>query len=192
MAEVKEIEARELREIDRVREDQEFRRYQTIKNAELQHAEDELVKERFYRTEKQKEYQVLVEAERRSRLIREEELETQQKILEVEQQRKTEALAASRRVELDRQIKIKEDSERENISVLEEQRSQEKLEKELRDIDMEIGGIYDSRDERKRVELIELEELDDKIFKIRQGLRGSKVRQLALEEELLHLSKLII
>jgi len=43
-----------LREIDRHRENEEFRRYQIIKNAELQQAEDELVKERIYRTEKQK------------------------------------------------------------------------------------------------------------------------------------------
>lgn len=56
---------------------------------------------------------------------------------------------------------------------------------------MEIGGIYDARDERKKAELIELEQLDEKIFRIRQELRGSKVRQLAMEEELLHLSKLM-
>ena len=66
------------------------------------------------------------------------------------------------------------------------------MEKELREIDLEVGGIYDSRDERKKAELVELESLDEKIFRIRQELRGSKVRQLALEEELLHLSKLII
>jgi len=30
------------------------------------------------------------------------------------------------------------------------------LEKELREIDLEIGGIYDSRDERKKGELVEL------------------------------------
>ena len=66
------------------------------------------------------------------------------------------------------------------------------MEKELREIDLEVGGIYDSRDERKKAELVELEALDEKIFRIRQELRGSKVRQLALEEELLHLSKLII
>lgn len=75
---------------------------------------------------------------------------------------------------------------------MEEQRNQEKLEKELREIDLEIGGIYDSRDDRKKAELEELEKLDETIFKIRQELRGSKVRQMALEEELLHLSKLII
>ena len=57
---------------------------------------------------------------------------------------------------------------------------------------MEIGGIFDARDERKKAELEELESLDENIFKIRQELGGSKVRQLALEEELLHLSKLII
>jgi hypothetical protein len=43
-----------LREIDRIREDQEFQRYQVFKNAELQRAEDELVKERLYRSEKQR------------------------------------------------------------------------------------------------------------------------------------------
>ena len=133
-----------------------------------------------------------MEAERRSRLIREEELETQKRVLDEQQRRKTEVLAASRRVELDRQIKIKEEAERENSYVLEEQRAQEKLEKELREIDLEIGGIYDSRDERKQSELAELEQLDEKIFRIRQELRGSKVRQLALEEELLKLSKLIV
>ena len=62
----------------------------------------------------------------------------------------------------------------------------------MREIDLEIGGIYDSRDERKQSELAELEQLDEKIFRIRQELRGSKVRQLALEEELLKLSKLIV
>lgn len=65
--------------------------------------------------------------------------------------------------------------------MLEEQKNQEKLEKELREIDLEIGSIYDARDERKRTELLELEKLDEKIFKLRQELRGSKVRQLALE-----------
>lgn len=115
------------------------------------------MKERIYRAEKQKEYEILVEAERRSRLVREEELEAQRRILDEEQHRKAEFLAASRRVELDRQIKIKEEAERENSYVLEEQRTQEKLEKELREIDLEIGGIYDSRDERKKGELSELE-----------------------------------
>jgi hypothetical protein len=154
LAEARELEAREFREIDRIREDEEFRRYQALKNAELQRAEDELVKERLYRNEKQREYEVLVEAERRSRLIREEELETQKRILEEEQKRKAEFLAASRRADFDRQIKVREDAERENIYVLEEQRTQEQLEKELREIDLEIGGIYDSRDERKKDELV--------------------------------------
>lgn len=125
-------------------------------------------------------------------MIREEEIEVQKRVLDEEQRKKSEVLAASRRVELDRQIKVKEDVERENSYVLEEQRNQEKLEKELREIDLEIGGIYDSRDNRKKAELDELEKLDETIFKIRQELRGSKVRQMALEEELLHLSKLII
>ena len=40
--------------------------------------------------------------------------------------------------------------------MLEEQRAQEKLEKELREIDLEIGGIYDTRDKRKKDELQEL------------------------------------
>ncbi len=125
-------------------------------------------------------------------MIREEEIEVQKRVLDEEQRKKSEVLAASRRVELDRQIKVKEDVERENSYVVEEQRNQEKLEKELREIDLEIGGIYDSRDNRKKAELDELEKLDETIFKIRQELRGSKVRQMALEEELLHLSKLII
>ena len=125
-------------------------------------------------------------------MIREEEIEVQKRVLDEEQRKKSEVLAASRRVELNRQIKVKEDVERENSYVLEEQRNQEKLEKELREIDLEIGGIYDSRDNRKKAELDELEKLDETIFKIRQELRGSKVRQMALEEELLHLSKLII
>lgn len=125
-------------------------------------------------------------------MIREEEIEVQKRVLDEEQRKKSEVLAASRRVELDRQIKVKEDVERENSYVLEEQKNQEKLEKELREIDLEIGGIYDSRDDRKKAELEELEKLDETIFKIRQELRGSKVRQMALEEELLHLSKLII
>jgi tRNA A37 N6-isopentenylltransferase MiaA len=93
---------------------------------------------------------------------------------------------------MEKQIQVKEEAERENSYVLEEQRNQEKLEKELREIDLEIGTIYDGRDERKRVELLELERLDEKIFKLRQELRGSKVRQLALEEELASLSKLIV
>ena len=125
-------------------------------------------------------------------MIREEEIEVQKRVLDEEQRKKSEVLAASRRVELDRQIKVKEDVERENSYVVEEQRNQEKLEKELREIDLEIGGIYDSRDNRKKAGLDELEKLDETIFKIRQELRGSKVRQMALEEELLHLSKLII
>ena len=110
----------------------------------------------------------MVEAERRSRLIREEEIEVQRRVLDEEQRRRTEVLAASRRVEFDRQIKIKEEADRENSYVLEEQRAQEKLEKELREIDLEIGGIYDSRDDRKKAELGELEQLDEKIFRIRQ------------------------
>jgi len=36
---------------------------------------------------------------------------------------------------------------------LEEQKAQEKLEKELCEIDLEIGSIYDARDERKKKEL---------------------------------------
>jgi hypothetical protein len=112
--------------------------------------------------------------------------------LEDEKRRKVEALALSRRADMEKQIQVKEEAERENSYVLEEQRNQEKLEKELREIDLEIGTIYDGRDERKRVELLELERLDEKIFKLRQELRGSKVRQLALEEELASLSKLIV
>ena len=81
-------------------------------------------------------------------MIREEEIEVQKRVLDEEQRKKSEVLAASRRVELDRQIKVKEDVERENSYVLEEQRNQEKLEKELREIDLEIGGKYDSRDNR--------------------------------------------
>jgi len=54
-----------------LREEEEFRRYQASKNAQLQQAEDELVKERIYRADKQREYEALVEAERRSRLVRE-------------------------------------------------------------------------------------------------------------------------
>lgn len=64
---------------------------------------------------------------------------------------------------------------------MEEQRNQEKLEKELKEIDLEIGSIYDARDERKRLELEELEQLDEKCFKLAQEIRGSKVRQTALE-----------
>ena len=75
---------------------------------------------------------------------------------------------------------------------MEEQKTQEKLEAELREIDLETGSIYDARDERKKNELAELEQLDEKIFKLRQELRGSKVRQLALEEELAQLSNVIV
>lgn len=87
-------------------------RYQAHKNAELQRAEDELVKERLYRAEKQKEYETIVEAERRSRLIREEEIEVQKRVLEEEQRKKAEALAASRRADFERQIKVKEEADR--------------------------------------------------------------------------------
>lgn len=112
------------------------------------------------REEKQREYQVFVDAERRSRLVREGELEAQKRVLEEEQRKKAEALALSRRVEMEKQIQLKEEAERENSYVLEEQKNQEKLEKELREIDLEIGSIYDARDERKRAELLELEKLD--------------------------------
>lgn len=97
-----------MREVDRHVENQEFRRYQIIKNAELQQAEDELVKERIYRSEKQREYETLVEAERRSRLVREEELEVQKRVLEDEHRRKAETLAASRRADFERQAKVSE------------------------------------------------------------------------------------
>lgn len=60
-------------------------------------------------------------------MVREEEIEVQKRVLDEEQRKKSEVLAASRRVELDRQIKVKEDVERENSYVLEEQRNQEKL-----------------------------------------------------------------
>lgn len=56
--------------------------------------------------------------------MREEEIEVQKKVLEEEQRKRSEILAASRRAELDRQIKVKEDVERENTYVLEEQRTQ--------------------------------------------------------------------
>lgn len=45
-------------------------------------------------------------------MIREEEIEVQKRVLDEEQRKKSEVLAASRRVELDRQIKVKEDVER--------------------------------------------------------------------------------
>jgi hypothetical protein len=61
-------------------------------------AEDNLARERILRAEKQKEYQIFVEAERRSRLAREEELDVQKRVLEGEQRKRSEALAASRRV----------------------------------------------------------------------------------------------
>lgn len=144
------------------------------------------------RAEKQKEYDLFVQAEKRSRLVREEEMAAEQRVLEEEKRKKSEALAASRRVELEKQIRVKEDVERENIFLLEEQKKQKQLEAELKEIDLEIGVIYDARDQRKKDELAELEKLDEKIFKLRQELRGSKVRQLALEEELFQLSKVIV
>ena len=53
-------------------------------------------------------------------------------MLEEEQRKKAEVLALSRRADFEKQIKIKEDADRENTYVLEEQRAQEKLEQELR------------------------------------------------------------
>jgi hypothetical protein len=94
--------------VQRISEEQEFRSYQIRKNAELMEAEDSLARERLLRAEKDREYQIFVEAERRSRLVREEELEVQKRVLETEQKKKSEALAASRRVEMEKQIQLKE------------------------------------------------------------------------------------
>lgn len=94
--------------MQRITEEQEFRTYQLRKNAELQEAEQNLARERLLRAEKDREYQSFVEAERRSRLIREEELEVQKHVLQTEQKKRSEALAASRRVEFEKQIQLKE------------------------------------------------------------------------------------
>jgi hypothetical protein len=50
----------------------------------------------------------------------------------------------------------------------------------LREIDIEIGTIYDQREARRKGELVELEGLDEKIFKVKQEMRASKIRQGAL------------
>ena len=87
---------------------------------------------------------------------------------------------------------MKVDIQRENLAVLGEQKQQEKLEKELCEIEIEIGTIVDNRNERKRRELEELEELDKKNLKLKQAMRSSKVRQQALEDSLAELTKLMV
>lgn len=87
---------------------------------------------------------------------------------------------------------MKIDIERENMAVLDEQKQQEKLEKELCEIQVHIGTIMDMRSARKKKELEELEELDKRNFKLKQAMRSSKVKQEALEESLAQLSKLIV
>ena len=59
-----------MKDLERAREDQEFREYQARKNAELAQAEENLAQERLMRAEKQKQYDLFVEAEKRSRLLR--------------------------------------------------------------------------------------------------------------------------
>ena len=59
-----------MKDLERAREDQEFREYQVRKNAELAQAEENLAQERLMRAEKQKQYDLFVEAEKRSRLLR--------------------------------------------------------------------------------------------------------------------------
>ncbi len=62
----------------------------------------------------------------------------------------------------------------------------------MREIDIEIGTIYDQREARRKGELVELEGLDEKIFKVKQEMRASKIRQGALEDSLNNLSKIIV
>ena len=64
-----------------------------------------------------KEYEIQTAMERRAREVREHELEVQQKIAAEEEARRTEALAASRRIEHERKMKIKVDMERENLAL---------------------------------------------------------------------------
>jgi hypothetical protein len=40
--------------------------------------------------------------------------------------------------------------ERENHAITQEQKIQQKLERELADLDIQIGSIFDDREERKR------------------------------------------
>jgi hypothetical protein len=69
-----------------------------VKNAELAHAEETIIKDRLYREERSRQNQSFVEADRRSRLLREEELEAQRRVAQEDQRRKKEVLAVSRRV----------------------------------------------------------------------------------------------
>ena len=45
-----------MKDLERAKEDQEFREYQARKNAELAQAEENLAQERLMRAEKQKQY----------------------------------------------------------------------------------------------------------------------------------------
>jgi hypothetical protein len=87
-----------LKEVQRLREDEEFRNYRLVKNAELAHAEETIIQDRLYREERSRQNQSFVEADRRSRLLREEELEAQRRVAQEDQRRKKEVLAVSRRV----------------------------------------------------------------------------------------------
>lgn len=49
------------------------------------------------------------------------------------------------------------DRQREAAAVADEQGQQEKLERELADIELAIGSVYDNREKRKKLELQELE-----------------------------------
>lgn len=136
-----------------------------------------MMREKLMREAKYREYEAEVQAERRSRQARENEFAMEQILAEEERLKAAEVIAASRRIELEKKEKTKVDIERENMAVLDEQKQQEKLEKELCDIEIQIGTIMDMRNARKKKELEELEELDKKNFKLKQAMRSSKVKQ---------------
>lgn len=60
LADAKQLQYRQIKEVQRLQEEQEFRNYQLRKNAQLIEAEDNLLRERLLREEKQKEYHVFV------------------------------------------------------------------------------------------------------------------------------------
>lgn len=152
----------------------------------------EYARERVIREQQMVDQTMMMEAEQRSRILREEEIDRQRLFILNEEKKRAEILEASRKAELEVQMKIQDEVTRENVRVKEEQLEQQKLQAELKSIDLEIGTIYDQREERRKTELLELQGLDEKIFKVKQSMRASKIKQTALEDSLNNLSKIIV
>ena len=115
----------------------------------------------------------------------------QQRVFEEERAKQANVDAEMRRLEVENRTRNKEEANVSNLRVLEEQAEQERLERELRDIDIAIGTIYDEREGRKKLELRELEDLDNQSIDLKQQMRASKVKQKALEDSLADLSKIM-